>query len=118
MRSIVLFLLFCLAHSTQINLVGQYKPQMDEKGNLLPKQCWSSTGLCWCVYDKGISPFPYASNVACPDKIVTQYPKFKRFLKQRKLKSGYRVVNSVWEKVTSQFNKAVDWFKKFKSFKI
>ncbi|XP_058852067.1 HLA class II histocompatibility antigen gamma chain-like [Acipenser ruthenus] len=32
---------------------GVYRPQCDEEGNYLPKQCWSSTGYCWCVDKNG-----------------------------------------------------------------
>jgi hypothetical protein len=103
---------------SSINLVGQYIPQKNEKGDLLPKQCWSSTGLCWCVYDKGIPPFPYASNIACPDKIPTPFPNFKKYVKGRILKSKYTVVNSVWTKITNQLDQAFTWLKNFKSFKI
>ena len=30
--------------------VGEYIPQLDVNGTLLPKQCWGSTGTCWCIY--------------------------------------------------------------------
>ncbi|KAF3698162.1 Ladderlectin Precursor [Channa argus] len=30
-------------------LIGAFCPQCDSKGNFLPKQCWASTGYCWCV---------------------------------------------------------------------
>ncbi|XP_030637437.1 CD74 molecule, major histocompatibility complex, class II invariant chain b [Chanos chanos] len=30
-----------------------FKPQCDNQGNYLPKQCWSSTGFCWCVDKNG-----------------------------------------------------------------
>ncbi|KAM9496228.1 CD74 molecule, major histocompatibility complex, class II invariant chain a isoform 1-T1 [Clarias gariepinus] len=32
---------------------GFYKPQCDEEGNYKPKQCWHSTGYCWCVDKNG-----------------------------------------------------------------
>jgi len=33
--------------------VGQYTPQKDGQGRLLPKQCYGSTGFCWCVSPDG-----------------------------------------------------------------
>ncbi|XP_035506133.1 H-2 class II histocompatibility antigen gamma chain [Scophthalmus maximus] len=33
--------------------VGSYKPQCDEQGQYLPKQCWFPTGFCWCVDKNG-----------------------------------------------------------------
>nr|XP_014436653.1 HLA class II histocompatibility antigen gamma chain [Pelodiscus sinensis] len=32
---------------------GQFRPQCDEHGDYLPKQCHASTGYCWCVYKNG-----------------------------------------------------------------
>ncbi|XP_060771186.1 CD74 molecule, major histocompatibility complex, class II invariant chain a isoform X2 [Neoarius graeffei] len=32
---------------------GFYQPQCDEEGNFKPKQCWHSTGYCWCVDKNG-----------------------------------------------------------------
>jgi len=34
-------------------LIGQFVPQCDEKGNYEPMQCWGSTGTCWCVDGNG-----------------------------------------------------------------
>uniref|UniRef100_A0A3Q1JN64 Thyroglobulin type-1 domain-containing protein n=1 Tax=Anabas testudineus TaxID=64144 RepID=A0A3Q1JN64_ANATE len=28
---------------------GTFCPQCDANGNFLPRQCWASTGYCWCV---------------------------------------------------------------------
>lgn len=30
-------------------LIGAYVPQCDEDGYYTLKQCWASTGSCWCV---------------------------------------------------------------------
>lgn len=30
-------------------LIGSYCPQCDARGHFLPRQCWPSTGYCWCV---------------------------------------------------------------------
>nr|XP_056703594.1 HLA class II histocompatibility antigen gamma chain [Euleptes europaea] len=32
---------------------GKFRPQCDEKGDYLPKQCNHSTGYCWCAYKNG-----------------------------------------------------------------
>ncbi|XP_067423080.1 HLA class II histocompatibility antigen gamma chain [Emydura macquarii macquarii] len=32
---------------------GRFRPQCDENGDYLPKQCHASTGFCWCVYKNG-----------------------------------------------------------------
>ncbi|CAM4587553.1 unnamed protein product [Lepidochelys olivacea] len=32
---------------------GRFRPQCDEHGDYLPKQCHASTGYCWCVYKNG-----------------------------------------------------------------
>jgi hypothetical protein len=34
-------------------LIGSYRPQCHENGNWHPKQCWGSTGSCWCVDSEG-----------------------------------------------------------------
>ncbi|AWO97282.1 putative galactose-specific lectin nattectin-like [Scophthalmus maximus] len=31
------------------NAIGSFCPQCDANGNFLPRQCWPSTGSCWCV---------------------------------------------------------------------
>ncbi len=36
-----------------VNAVGEYIPQRDSNGKLLPKQCHGSTGFCWCINEKG-----------------------------------------------------------------
>jgi len=35
------------------SLLGAYRPQCDEEGEFLPRQCHGSTGHCWCVDNKG-----------------------------------------------------------------
>ncbi|XP_048459803.1 H-2 class II histocompatibility antigen gamma chain [Rhincodon typus] len=38
----------------QVKLVpGAYRPTCDEMGNYEAKQCWPSTGFCWCSYPNG-----------------------------------------------------------------
>ncbi|XP_064885849.1 HLA class II histocompatibility antigen gamma chain isoform X2 [Columba livia] len=32
---------------------GRFRPQCDESGDYLPKQCNASTGYCWCSYKNG-----------------------------------------------------------------
>ncbi|XP_060094819.1 HLA class II histocompatibility antigen gamma chain [Heteronotia binoei] len=32
---------------------GKFRPQCDEDGDYLPKQCNHSTGFCWCAYKNG-----------------------------------------------------------------
>ncbi|KAM6251573.1 HLA class II histocompatibility antigen gamma chain isoform 2-T2 [Porphyrio hochstetteri] len=32
---------------------GRFRPQCDENGDYLPKQCSASTGYCWCSYKNG-----------------------------------------------------------------
>ena len=46
---------------------GEYIPQKDKFGQLLPKQCWGSTGLCWCVYEEEKRYFR-EENKICIDK--------------------------------------------------
>ncbi|XP_066185275.1 HLA class II histocompatibility antigen gamma chain isoform X2 [Sylvia atricapilla] len=44
----------CQAEATFGNdQLGQYRPQCDENGDYLPKQCYFSTGFCWCCYKNG-----------------------------------------------------------------
>ncbi|XP_067161154.1 HLA class II histocompatibility antigen gamma chain isoform X1 [Apteryx mantelli] len=33
--------------------LGRFRPQCDENGDYLPKQCDASTGYCWCSYKNG-----------------------------------------------------------------
>ena len=55
-------------------LVGEYRPQRDADGKLLPRQCWGSTGTCWCAYDKLIQPFRLSEDVNCPDIKIHSKP--------------------------------------------
>ncbi len=34
-------------------LIGSYRPQCQDNGAWYPKQCWGSTGACWCVDTEG-----------------------------------------------------------------
>ncbi|XP_074865924.1 HLA class II histocompatibility antigen gamma chain [Carettochelys insculpta] len=44
----------CQAESSVSGIYpGRFRPQCDEKGDYLPKQCHASTGYCWCVYKNG-----------------------------------------------------------------
>ena len=57
-----------------LTLVGEYRPQRDADGKLLPRQCWGSTGTCWCAYDKLIQPFRLSDGVDCPDNKIHSKP--------------------------------------------
>ena len=48
-------------------LIGEYVPQRDENGVLLAKQCWGSTGTCWCQYTKEKKNFRIAEDRDCPN---------------------------------------------------
>lgn len=34
-------------------LIGSYRPQCHPDGTWVAKQCWGSTGTCWCVDAEG-----------------------------------------------------------------
>ncbi|XP_041727860.1 equistatin-like [Coregonus clupeaformis] len=43
------------ARDAMINsLPGAYLPTCDYQGQYTPKQCWGSTGSCWCVTCNGL----------------------------------------------------------------
>lgn len=48
-------------------LIGEYVPQRDASGKLLPKQCWGSTGLCWCEYTNQKEYFRNSDSRKCPN---------------------------------------------------
>lgn len=39
--------------ASQDGLVGAFVPECDADGSFKPKQCWGSTGYCWCVNKHG-----------------------------------------------------------------
>lgn len=39
--------------SVKSPLIGRFRPQCDENGDYRAKQCYDSTGYCWCVYKNG-----------------------------------------------------------------
>ena len=47
-------------------MVGEYIPQKDKHGQLLPKQCWGSTGTCWCAFTKNKIYFRSYEDFDCP----------------------------------------------------
>ncbi|XP_072446420.1 CD74 molecule, major histocompatibility complex, class II invariant chain b isoform X1 [Chiloscyllium punctatum] len=46
---------------------GAFRPSCDEMGNYESKQCWPSTGYCWCCYPNGTEILGTASreNLTC-----------------------------------------------------
>tara|TARA_Y100000817_G_C16822570_1_gene529598 strand:+ start:124 stop:312 length:189 start_codon:yes stop_codon:yes gene_type:complete len=48
-------------------LIGEYVPQKDAAGKLLSRQCWGSTGLCWCEYTVEKEYFKMSDTRECPD---------------------------------------------------
>ncbi|XP_008500411.2 HLA class II histocompatibility antigen gamma chain isoform X1 [Calypte anna] len=53
---------------------GRFRPQCDEKGDYLPRQCHAATGYCWCSYKNGtrIEGTATREKLECPD--VTTAP--------------------------------------------
>ena len=51
-------------------LIGEYVPQRDNNGELLPKQCWGSTGYCWCEFTEEKKRFRNAIEIECPKKSI------------------------------------------------
>ncbi|KAI4872769.1 hypothetical protein NFI96_027006 [Prochilodus magdalenae] len=43
----------CKLESVKQVRPGFFHPECDEQGNYKPKQCWHSTGYCWCVDKNG-----------------------------------------------------------------
>jgi hypothetical protein len=61
MLRVILFFIYI----TYVISIGEYIPQYKD-GSLLPKQCWGSTGTCWCIHgDK--TPFKSTIDHICPD---------------------------------------------------
>ncbi|KAK2542716.1 Cd74 [Columba guinea] len=52
---------------------GRFRPQCDESGDYLPKQCNASTGYCWCSYKNGtrIEGTATREKLDCPDTTTT-----------------------------------------------
>lgn len=48
-------------------LIGEYVPQRDANGALSSKQCWGSTGTCWCQYSTDRKHFRIADDRDCPN---------------------------------------------------
>ncbi|GAB0195919.1 HLA class II histocompatibility antigen gamma chain [Grus japonensis] len=48
---------------------GHFRPQCDENGDYLPKQCNAATGYCWCSYKNGtkIEGTATREKLDCPD---------------------------------------------------
>tara|TARA_A100001015_G_scaffold244969_1_gene280749 strand:+ start:2533 stop:2697 length:165 start_codon:yes stop_codon:yes gene_type:complete len=48
-------------------LIGEYIPQKDINGKLLPRQCWGSTGTCWCEFSIKKEYFRMDDPRDCPE---------------------------------------------------
>ena len=53
--------------------VGEYIPQLDTNGVLLPKQCWGSTGTCWCIYGPNAYKQTRGELICPPSKVVSHH---------------------------------------------
>ncbi|KAM6408663.1 HLA class II histocompatibility antigen gamma chain [Rhynochetos jubatus] len=58
---------------------GHFRPQCDENGDYLPKQCNAATGYCWCSYKNGtrIEGTATRGKLDCPDvaaAVTTEAP--------------------------------------------
>lgn len=51
-------------------LIGEYVPQKDSNGVLLAKQCWGSTGTCWCEFTKEKKHFRMTEEIECPKRPI------------------------------------------------
>ncbi|XP_009976871.1 PREDICTED: HLA class II histocompatibility antigen gamma chain, partial [Tauraco erythrolophus] len=51
---------------------GRFRPQCDENGDYLPKQCNASSGYCWCSYKNGtrIEGTATREKLDCPDAAI------------------------------------------------
>lgn len=69
----------CQTLSRIPTLTGAYKPQCEQNGDFKPRQCWPSTGYCWCVYRNG-TEVPDSrtrwSRPACSDVMEPEEPIF------------------------------------------
>lgn len=56
------------ASAEKDDLLGSYIPQCKEDGTYERKQCWGSTGTCWCVDEKGTKTTePKREEIECPE---------------------------------------------------
>ncbi|XP_066469428.1 HLA class II histocompatibility antigen gamma chain [Tiliqua scincoides] len=62
--------------SVKSPLLGRYRPQCDENGDYLAKQCHHSTGYCWCAYKNGtmIEGTKTRGHLDCTGKMETPDP--------------------------------------------
>lgn len=123
MIRIIIFIL-CVSCTSFINaqglsqVFGAFKPQYEENSEKLkPRQCWGSTGLCWCAYDSSIPPFPSTMEIVinCPTEQQAnskQPASMKRRLKQEKVQTA---IEKVWLNLKEKAAHTLEWFKGFSS---
>lgn len=69
------------------HLIGEYVPQVDELNNLLPRQCWASTGTCWCAFAAEKKYFRLSDHVDCPNDPHAEKHHLRKLLKNIKRRS-------------------------------
>lgn len=62
MRLFLVFLIYAL--------IGEYVPQRFNNGSLLPRQCWGSTGMCWCEFAETKEYFRMTDLRDCPKESI------------------------------------------------